>query len=445
MQVMSTLRPDLLVFSPVAGPRLHYTLDVLIGHFPEATYSLTKDPAEYRSWPGPKINYGAEALEENELRISATGLLSEGNIRVIRPEVFQYEGLPALFPAPADGQALPFDLFSAAFFLLSRYEEYLPFTADALGRFPSGESLAARGGFLQMPVVDRWALLLAEKLKQWFPSFTFRTGIYRFQPTIDVDIAWAYRHRPWWRAGMAFARDALQGRRAMLRERIAVLSGRTQDPYDTYGLLDQVHARSGAEPVYFFLLGDYGPKDPNLPHRSLPVRDLIAHISGRYPVGLHPSFRSNKGFRQLSREKQRLEALTSTRVTRSRQHYLMLRFPDTYRQLEKAGIESDYSMGYADNTGFRAGTARPFPWYDLRQERCSNLWIHPFQVMDVTLRQYLGLNPEEATGRIESLIRECRAVGGTFCSLWHNSSFATTEGWGPWKAVYEDLNALAKP
>ena len=96
-------------------------------------------------------------------------------------------------------------------------------------------------------------------------------------------------------------------------------------------------------------------------------------------------------------------------------------------------------MGFADAVGFRAGTAVPFPWYDLSGEKATPLMVHPFQVMDVTLRNYLGLAPETALDHLRPIIEITRETGGVFCTLWHNSSFSLIDGWKNWKPVFEKL------
>ena len=123
----------------------------------------------------------------------------------------------------------------------------------------------------------------------------------------------------------------------------------------------------------------------------------------------------------------------------SRQHFLKLTFPNTYRHLIQVGIQSDYTMGYADNIGFRAGIATPFYWYDLENEAMTNLKIYPFQVMEVTLKEYLKLSPEEAIVYVKPLIEATKAVGGTFTTLWHNSTLSETEGYEGWRRVYEAI------
>src|SRR5690606_1402201 len=77
-----------------------------------------------------------------------------------------------------------------------------------------------------------------------------------------------------------------------------------------------------------------------------------------------------------------LETATGSSIKASRQHYIRLRIPETYRQLRKAGIAFDFSMGYGSLNGFRASAALPFYWYDLEKEEPTDLLIFPFCFME---------------------------------------------------------------
>ena len=134
-----------------------------------------------------------------------------------------------------------------------------------------------------------------------------------------------------------------------------------------------------------------------------------------------------------------LQQITEKKIDASRQHFLKLHLPQTYLQLIKVGINHDYSMGYASQVGFRAGTCTSFFWYDLQLEKQAHLKIHPFAVMDVTLQQYLKLNPEQAITQIDELLSSVKLVDGTFCSLWHNESLSESGRWKGWKAVYDEM------
>ena len=129
-------------------------------------------------------------------------------------------------------------------------------------------------------------------------------------------------------------------------------------------------------------------------------------------------------------------------ITKSRQHFLRLKFPDTYRQLLNAGILEDYTMGYASNPGFRAGICTPYFFYDLKKETTTNLVILPFQIMDVTLKDYMKLSPAEALKEIEMLMMEVKQVNGTFVSIWHNETITNSGVWEGYREVFEKMNQL---
>lgn len=428
------------IYIPKLTERSKYTFRWIMDQiFSQINICFIQEIESFRRVGGPKLNYGNVGSGGREIFIPNTGLLSEEGIRPQQIEVRRDRDLHYFFAAASVQADLSFDLPAMIFYLLSRYEEYLPFRADQYGRFPASESLAFREGFLQQAIIDQWLWRLKRLFRERWNALPFREQSYQFQPTIDVDMAWAYRHKGWWRSLGATVRDLSQARLTLLKQRIAVLLGSQPDPYFLFSYLEQLHRSLRPAPIYFFLLGDYGPFDKNIDHRNPQFRALIATVSRNNTVGLHPSYRSNSIPARLKEEKRRLEELTGQLITKSRQHFLRLHLPFTYRNLIATGIHSDYTMGYAGHPGFRAGVARPFPWYDLQKEQATELMIYPFQLMDVTLKQYLGLSPEEAKQRISSLIDHIRSVDGTFTSIWHNSSFAAAEYWEGWKAVYEHL------
>ena len=49
--------------------------------------------------------------------------------------------------------------------------------------------------------------------------------------------------------------------------------------------------------------------------------------------------------------------------------------PQSYLDINNAGILEDYSMGYPEEPGFRAGIARPFYFYNISEDKQTNLKI----------------------------------------------------------------------
>ena len=61
--------------------------------------------------------------------------------------VNEWKGFLCFFRHTSDSD-LPFDIFAASFFLVSRYEEYLEYQPDEYGRYQASSSLAFKNGFL---------------------------------------------------------------------------------------------------------------------------------------------------------------------------------------------------------------------------------------------------------------------------------------------------------
>ena len=427
---------DVMVYALQTTPRLEYTLEVVLGRLLGLSFHITHDPEAWQQYSGAKICYGnVPVVSPACVHIPACGLLQASGIQAQYPKGHWQEETPGLFAA-GNSRDWQDDCLATAFYLLSRYEEYLPFEPDRHWRFPAKAAIAVQEKIVHLPVVQLIADRLGRQLQSLHSGLVVRRPAFQYLPTYDIDLAWAYRYRPWWRQTGGFINDIRLGRFQMLRERMAVLSGHQGDPFDTYQWLEDLHRQTGLPARFFFLLGDYSRYDQNHPHHLPAMQHLIKSIAGQHPVGIHPSYASNDHPGQLEKEIKRLENIIDQPVRDSRQHFLRLRFPSTYRQLPAAGIQRDYSMGFSEITGFRAGIAVPFPWYDLPAEKQTDLEIHPFQIMDVTLQEYLKYEPDRALAEMNQLATTLRQTGGNLVTLWHNSSVTTQPAQLPWRNMY---------
>lgn len=432
---------ELLIYTHQLTSRNRYMFRLYFSELMGLTYRITQNQEEFSSYKGPRLSYTLNPIGD-ELFFSSRMILFETGITEQNITVFEWEGRK-VFYAVGKMSVLPFDPFAAGFYLVSRYEEYLPHIRDRLDRFDAHQSLAWQNGFLSEPVVNQWAELMADLLHKRYPEMIFKKKPYTYVATIDIDNAWAYREKGIMRTLGGVARDALKFDFNELKNRLRVLLGIQKDPYDTYDFQLSQHKRYGIRPLYFFLVGDYGINDKNIPVQNRRFRRLIRHLSDYADVGVHPSFGSNQNPEKLKVEIGRLRSILHYDIVRSRQHFLMLKFPDTYRHLLERDIKEDYSMGFANEIGFRAGISSPYNFYDLDLESETTLRIHPFAVMDATLNLYMHLSPEEAISRIRILIDKVRKVGGVFSTLWHNETLSDEKQWKGWRIVYETLLADA--
>ena len=315
-------------------------------------------------------------------------------------------------------------------------EEYGTDQTDSLGRFPGNNCLLFQYGWHEKAMCDRWSqdfLLFVVKncgLK-WHPKLERIDNI----PTFDIDNAFAYQHKNAVRTQLATAKDFLFNRKNRMEDRKKVLSGEMKDPYDTFDFMEML-SMTGATFHIFWLLGDYGLYDKNISHQHPAQRQLIQKMSNVTEIGIHASFGSNSSEYQLATEIKRLADITQQKVTKNRQHFLMLQFPFTYQALLRQGITDDYTMGFADIAGFRAGTARSFYWFDLHSNDVTTLRVHPFSYMDGTLKEYLTLTPDQAKKKIAALFQEVCQYGGQFSYIWHNETIGDYAHWAGWKDVF---------
>lgn len=94
-------------------------------------------------------------------------------------------------------------------------------------------------------------------------------------------------------------------------------------------------------------------------------------------------------------------------------------------------------MGFHDLPGFRAGTSRPFYWYDLGKEEITTLKVHPLVFMDASVKHYQATGPAESCELVRQLMEETYTTNGIFSYLWHNSSLSGFDGWKDFRRVYD--------
>ncbi len=425
------------------GPRSRFIIPHMLRTMAGWDAVEVPDIELFRSIPGPKLSYG-ELPIEGAFRVVPHGFLDQTGTSALEPEMKETRGMPMLFPS-SSGKHLPFDVFSAAFFALSRYEEYGPIGRDAHDRPLSSEFHATRHNYFDRPIVDEWLYFLADTWREHDPKLPAIRRKYAQIATMDVDNGAMYLGRPLWRSVGAAARDLLKGKPRRVLDRVAVLAGSKPDPYAVHqAFLELVHGNEGRA-IINFLTADRGIHDHAIGSDEPYMRDLMRAMSANAEVGLHPGYASSDDPGQFTLEKQRLERVIEAPITRSRQHFLRLRLPATMRELERIGIREEHSMGSADRTGFRAGTCTAFPFYDLLAEEASTLVLQPFAVMDSALCYKMRLSPEAAVKEAQRMVDAVRRVQGTFISVWHErflSDYGDEAGWG---CVAEAVIPYAKP
>jgi hypothetical protein len=433
----------LLIYAHTISPRLNYITQFIFTDLLLTPYILTDSIDQLQQHQGPAICYHYTSVNPSAYHIGATKLLFETEISPPIIEIFTANGQPAFFKTAGD---FPFDIFAAAFYLISRYEEYLPHSKDIYGRYAHENSVAFKAGFLQWPLVELWVKQLQTSLQQRFPTLQFGKKTFRFLPTYDIDIAYSYLHKGWWRNLGGALREP-----GGIVNRLAVLMGKRPDPFDCYAWLDELHRKHHLQPMYFFLVAaQNGQYDKNILPNKPALQQLIhsclrldvgiaSTTDTRYPVGIHPSWQSGDTPALLQTEKQALEAITAQPITASRQHYIRFNLPDGYAKLLQAGITDDYSMGYGSINGFRASVAQPFYWFNLATNEITALRVHPFCFMDANSFYEQKLSPQQAQEELQHYVTVCKDLNTVLCTIWHNNFLGTDPLYKGWREVYAEF------
>lgn len=399
---------------------------------------ITQDRNTYLHCGSAKINYSNEYFSDSDFQIIPTGLVFQKSIQPQHIECVEWNGLTVFFKT--DVGNIPFDIFSAAFYLLSRYEEWLPFLPDRYERFAHTNSLAFKQHFLQLPLVQLWLLEFEKKMQVNFTDFHLPRKEFSFIPTYDIDIAFSYLHQPVIKNLYGFFRDLSFGKFELFQERANVYSGNQKDPFDQFEFLETLNLKYHLPAIYFFLLAEKRKAvDKNIHPSKKALQEIIRKVAEKFKVGIHPSWQSGEDRATLKKEINILSQFIHQPIELSRQHYLKMTIPQTYPLLIEEGIKKDYTMGYGTVNGFRASYADAFYWYDLKNETVTDLEIHPFCYMDANSIFELRLPVYEAKKELQELFNQVKKVKGEMTCIFHNHFLTDQPEWVEWKKMYAEF------
>ena len=412
-----------LVLVDDISARIQYTFDFIF-KMRGVEYTLVESIDTFNDFQGAKLNYSKQMCSDG-ISFTPSGLLNETGIWNGNLDKVKIESVDCL---SFNGNK---DLVASVFYVLTRMEEYNCYSYDDHDRFPFSHSILKKYEWVEQAVCDRWAsyiivdLLKVEVVKSKVEII----------PTFDIDNTYAFKLKSGKRRALSKLKDVVKLDAKRITKRKSVENGE-KDPYDTFDKIIEVGKQFSGVKV-FWLTASEGSKDRNVPIGNIQHRKLIKRVAQSVEVNIHPSYGSFLNASQVMSERDGLESITGSSIVRSRQHFLRFQLPKSYRDLIDAGIRNDYSMGFAENVGFRSGTARAHNWFDLERNEVTELTLHPFTYMDGTLLEYMSLTPEESKRRIQKLYAEIQNFGGDFIFLWHNETIGEYGKWKGWSQVLD--------
>jgi hypothetical protein len=424
----------LVVQAPAAyEPERRYILDVVLSDWLGLQWDLrTGDRADTRIALAENPDGPSVVLPDVLFATAPDAWLTADSL----PSVSRVDGLPVLYGAPSDdGAQLAVDVFGSAFFMLTRYEELAVSDRDAYGRFPAASSVAARGGFLSLPIVDAYVERLWEALERTWPRLQRKAHAFDVILTHDIDDPLTTLDHGPTDMVRQLGGDLVRRRDPGLAwQRVRSLAGARRgdhrlDPHNTYDFLMEVSERHGLRSAFYFLAHrDEHPRDGDYLFEHPWVRSLIGRIARRgHEIGIHPSHCTYRDAERTREEVSRLWRVAEAEGVEQerwggRQHFLRWANPDTWRNWEAAGLSYDSTLAFSEAVGFRTGTSRPYRVFDLSARRPLRLVERPFQVMDVTLLSSMRLSLESARAAVMDVAAQCRRYGGCLGILWHNNT-----------------------
>jgi peptidoglycan/xylan/chitin deacetylase (PgdA/CDA1 family) len=328
------------------------------------------------------------------------------------------------------------DIFGSAFFMLTRYEELLSDEKDEHGRFPHTCSLNYHEKLIKRPIVDEYVEFLWWALSRMFPQLKRKDHTFSIMLSHDVDMPHATLGVPLVTVFKHIAGDVVKRKRFTLAyQRFlslihAKLGNYKKDMFYTFPYLMEMSEKYQFKSAFYFITdrtagnidGFYSLKDHY-------IKELLKTIASRgHEIGLHPSYGSFVSKEQIKAEADRLkEVMHSLSIDQEliggRMHFLRWKNPETWSALASAGMTYDSTLGFANEVGFRSGTCREYPVFDLIHRKQLPITERPLLVMDQTLlnNKYMNLSIEEAYDVCMKIAKVCKKYQGNFTMLWHNS------------------------
>ena len=412
---------ELLVYIPKQTPRINYIFRHICGRILGFKVKFTSKVEDFIAFEEVKFSYAKKRLG-NEVFVQKFGLLEELGINDLSFSIDRWEEVPCFFRVSSESD-IPFDIFSAAFYLVTRYEEYQPHVKNDVDSYPIEESLAYQYDFLKTPVVDVWAYQLKTILKTKFPTHDFPEKQFKSQFLISVSKAFKHRHNGFLRLAGATLRDVIQFRFTLVFERLQTLLRVQPDPFDNYDELIEFAKDHNLKLDFYFQLSNYSRYSKNISYNKRIYHKLIKSMGDYGDLGLLPGFEALYDVDVLKDEKKRWESIVNRSLSKALIKNYHLNFPDAYLNFNKIEIEEDYSMGYQRNIGFRAGTCTPFQFYDLNLEQVSGLVVRPYVMNSKVLKEPDMYEKIEELKHLKSTIN---AVNGEMNLIFENSDFADT-------------------
>lgn len=349
----------------------------------------------------------------------------------------ELRGIPVLFgkgkTLEENGKIIIYaDIIASTYFLISRYEECIKINdRDIHGRFLAKNSILYQTNNLNKCLVDEYGELLRCLLREKGVNIeSCKKAFSHVYLTHDVD-----NYRTWnsiYSATRSAIKMVMTKQKNFMLPYKAFINYEKNDPIYTFPWLAEIDndlkdKLSVECKVIYFIMGaqERTKFDNGYAFNVRTTRKLIHSLKPISDIGYHVSYSAKDDLSRCGGEIKVVEELSGENIKLSRNHYLASKEPEDFEILIENGITDDFTMGFADNVGFRLGTCRPVKWINPITMKLTTLTLHPMTAMDATLdgTHYMNIKEEdEAFLIIRKLLEQVKRHNGEVVLLWHNPS-----------------------
>ena len=384
-----------LVYTHKITPRIRYIFKHIFENMLMINLDITNDVQIFVEYSGPKLSYSNKPLRD-EFFIKSHSLLFEQGIIEQKLKLDFWEELPIFFFTNAKCNC-PFDIFAASFFLLSRYEECMPYLKTNSGNFDSSQSISTKFDFLELPIIDLWVSKFQKQLVSNFHQIVKRKDHKASRKILlEVPLAFRYSNRSFLENLEDFISSTWKLNFKQLIIQILVLIRLKNDPFDTFDFWKEWFYKSSIKPQVFFLFSQSSSYQVTTSIFNLRFRKIIKKTGDFFSLGLLTSVKAQiDSKKQILREKNDFQKLTNRTIFDVRLSNGIVNLRKDYEMLYENEFKNDYSMGYLDQIGFRAGTATPYYFYDFSRESQLSLKLTPIFATEESLKRINNPFPVE--------------------------------------------------
>ena len=385
----------LLVYTHKITPRLTYIFKHIFENMLNIEIGFTVKVDVFVAHSGPKFSYTNKPLGDEFFIASHTLLFEQGVINQ-NLKIQKWEDMPIFFVTNKNG-LFPFDIFASSFFLLTRYEEALPHIKTDLGYFNFLDSIAYKYNFLEKPIIDIWVLKFYNILSKSFEEITEPVhGRPSKEILLEVHIPYKYIHHSFLIILSNFFSSIWKINIRDLVHQILVLLRIKKDPYDSFDTWNELFENSSFNPKVFFLFAKSSSYQSTFSIFNLNYRRIIKKIGDYFNLGILVSVQAQLfPNEQLKKEKKIFQDVTHNTISCVRFSNGIRDVTLDYENLSNNEFNNDYSMGYLNQIGFRAGTATPYNFYDISNEFQLPLKVHPIFANEKGIKKIESSDPFE--------------------------------------------------